>query len=405
MGIEVLKTCIGCTKCVTVCPFGAISMVDKKAVIDLTKCTLCGACVSVCPVKSIVISREAEKKDLSGYKDVWVFVEFSDNSDPKQQGEIKKVSFELLSEGRNLADKLNNKLCAVLLTDKNRDYEKILSDYGVDRIYLVENDEFLPYDTDVYSTAVMALINKYKPAVFLYPATYKGRDLAPRIAANLYVGLTADCTALDINKDGLLVQSRPAFGGNIMADILSPNSRPQMATVRPNVMKIEKRKSGNVEIVKEDIKIGKNIRRVSVVRRNKEEHAGHVKIENAEIIVSGGRGLKTKERFDVLHELAEILSASVGASRAAVDSGFIDKKHQVGQSGTTVRPRLYLAFGISGAIQHLVGMKNSDIIIAINKDPNAPIFGVSKYAVVGDGYDILKKLIEKLSERKEKVGN
>ncbi len=405
MGIEVLKTCIGCTKCVTVCPFGAISMVDKKAVIDLTKCTLCGACVSVCPVKSIVISREAEKKDLSGYKDVWVFVEFSDNSDPKQQGEIKKVSFELLSEGRKLADKLNNKLCAVLLTDKNRDYEKILSDYGVDKVYLVENDEFLPYDTDVYSTAVMALINKYKPAVFLYPATYKGRDLAPRIAANLYVGLTADCTALDINKDGLLVQSRPAFGGNIMADILSPNSRPQMATVRPNVMKIEKRKSGNVEIVKEDIKIGKNIRRVSVVRRNKEEHAGHVKIENAEIIVSGGRGLKTKERFDVLHELAEILSASVGASRAAVDSGFIDKKHQVGQSGTTVRPRLYLAFGISGAIQHLVGMKNSDIIIAINKDPNAPIFGVSKYAVVGDGYDILKKLIEKLSERKEKVGN
>ncbi|HOJ86034.1 MAG: FAD-binding protein [Elusimicrobiales bacterium] len=405
MGIEVLKTCIGCTKCVTVCPFGAISMVDKKAVIDLTKCTLCGACVSVCPVKSIVISREAEKKDLSGYKDVWVFVEFSDNSDPKQQGEIKKVSFELLSEGRKLADKLNNKLCAVLLTDKNRDYEKILSDYGVDKVYLVENDEFLPYDTDVYSTAVMALINKYKPAVFLYPATYKGRDLAPRIAANLYVGLTADCTALDINKDGLLVQSRPAFGGNIMADILSPNSRPQMATVRPNVMKIEKRKSGNVEIVKEDIKIGKNIRRVSVVRRNKEEHTGHVKIENAEIIVSGGRGLKTKERFDVLHELAEILSASVGASRAAVDSGFIDKKHQVGQSGTTVRPRLYLAFGISGAIQHLVGMKNSDIIIAINKDPNAPIFGVSKYAVVGDGYDILKKLIEKLSERKEKVGN
>jgi len=380
-------------------------MVDKKAVIDLTKCTLCGACVSVCPVKSIVISREAEKKDLSGYKDVWVFVEFSDNSDPKQQGDIKKVSFELLSEGRKLADKLNNKLCAVLLTDKNRDYEKILSDYGVDRIYLVENEEFLPYDTDVYSTAVMALINKYKPAVFLYPATYKGRDLAPRIAANLYVGLTADCTGLDINKDGLLVQSRPAFGGNIMADILSPNSRPQMATVRPNVMKIEKRKSGNVEIVKEEIKIGKNIRRVSVVRRNKEEHTGHVKIENAEIIVSGGRGLKTKERFDVLHELAEILSASVGASRAAVDSGFIDKKHQVGQSGTTVRPRLYLAFGISGAIQHLVGMKNSDIIIAINKDPNAPIFGVSKYAVVGDGYDILKKLIEKLSERKEKVGN
>ncbi len=402
MGIEVLQSCIGCSKCISVCPFEAISIVNKKAVIDLTKCSLCGACVNACPVNCIVITREVSRKDFSEYKDVWVFVEFSDNLDPLKQGEIKKVSFELLSSGRKLADKLNQKLCAVVLTDKNREYEKVLSEYGVDKIYLVENEEFLPYDTEVYTTAIMTLINKYKPSIFLYPATYKGRDLAPRIAASLYVGLTADCTGLDINENGLLVQSRPAFGGNIMADILSPNSRPQMATVRPNVMKIEKNKKDNIEIVKENIPISKNIRKIKVLKREKEEHSGSIKIENAEIIVSGGRGLKTKQRFDILHKLAKLLDGVVGASRAAVDSGFIDKKHQVGQSGTTVRPRLYLAFGISGAVQHIVGMKNSDVIIAINKDPDAPIFSVSHYAIIGDAYDIANKLIAKLTEMKEK---
>jgi len=400
MGIEVLNNCIGCSKCVGSCPFEAISMSNKKAVIDLTKCTLCGACVQVCPVKAIVISREMVKRDLSAYRDVWVFVEFADDADIKKQGEIKKVSFELLSKGRFLADKLNQKLCAVVLTDKNRDYEKILSEYGADIVYLLENDEYLPYDTDIYSASIMSLINKYKPSIFLFGATYKGRDLAPRMAANLYVGLTADCTDLNINNDGLLVQSRPAFGGNIMADILSPNSRPQMATVRPNVMKIVKVLPKAVEVIKEDIRIDKNIRRVKVVQRHKEEEKGYTKIENADIIVSGGRGLKSKEKFEILNELAKLLNASVGASRAAVDSGFIDKKHQVGQSGTTVRPRLYLAFGISGAVQHLVGMKNSDVIVAINKDPNAMIFSVSKYAIIGDAHDIAKKLIEKIKSAK-----
>lgn len=400
MAIEVLSNCIGCTKCVPACLFEAISMKDKKAFIDLTKCTLCAACVPVCPVKAIVITRKTEKKDFSNYKDVWVFIEFSDNPNINEQGEIKKVSFELLSEGRKLADKLNQKLCAVVLTDKNREYEKIFSEYGVDKVYIVEKDYFLPYNTKLYSLTIISLVNKYNPSVFLFPATYKGRDLAPTIASNLYVGLTADCTGLDINKDGLLVQSRPAFGGNIMADILSPNSRPQMATVRPNVMKILHSKSTSVEVIKEDIKIDHTKTKVKVLQRHKEEHKGCVKIENAEIIVSGGRGMKTKERFEILHELSKLLNATVGASRAAVDSGFIDKKHQVGQSGTTVRPRLYLAFGISGAVQHLVGMRNSDIIIAINKDPNAQIFSVSKYAVVGDAYDIAKKLIEKLKEAK-----
>ncbi|MEF3280466.1 MAG: FAD-binding protein [Elusimicrobiota bacterium] len=401
MAIAVLSNCIGCSKCVASCPFEAISISNKKAVIDLTKCTLCGACVPVCPVKSIVISRDTEKKDLSDWRDVWVFVEFEDNINPKEQGEIKKVSFELVSKARELADKLHQNLCVVVLTDKNREYEKIFSEYGVNKMYIVENEEFLPYNTSISSLALTALINKYKPAVVLFGATYKGRDLAPHIASKLYVGLTADCTGLDINKDGHLVQSRPAFGVNIMADILSPNSRPQMATVRPNVMKVVKSTSVPVEVIKEDIKINPGIRKVKLVERHKEEHKGYVKIENADIIVSGGRGLKTKEKFEVLHELAALLDASVGASRAAVDSGFIDKKHQVGQSGTTVRPRLYMAFGISGAVQHLVGMRNSDVIIAVNKDPNAMIFTVSQYAVIGDAQDIIKKLIEKLKAAKE----
>jgi electron transfer flavoprotein alpha subunit len=398
VGIEVLSNCIGCGKCVSVCPFEAISMVNKKAVIDLTKCTLCGSCVVVCPVKAIVIKREVSKKDFSEYKDVWVFVEFGDEADPLKQGEIKKVSFELLSKGRQLADKLKNKLCAVVLSYENKNYENILKDYGVDRIYLVEDKNLLPYDTEIYSSVVISLVNKYKPSVFLFPATYKGRDLAPRIASSLYVGLTADCTALDINSDGLLVQSRPAFGGNIMADILSPNSRPQMATVRSNVMKIEKNYRENLEVIKENIKINPSLRRVKILKRIKNPSSSSFKLENAEIIVSGGRGMKTKERFEVLFELAKLLDGCVGASRAAVDSGFIDKKYQVGQSGVTVNPRLYLAFGISGAIQHIVGMKNSDRIIAINKDPNAPIFGVSHYAVVGDAYEIAKKLIERLKQ-------
>ncbi len=399
--IEVLSSCIGCGKCVGVCPFEAIKMVDRKAVIDLSKCTLCGACTTICPVKAIVINREISKKDFSSYKDVWVFVEFSDALEPQIQGEIKKVSIELLSEGRKLADKVKQRLCAVVLTDKNRGYEKILCEYGCDVMYLVENTEFLPYDCEIYSTAIISLVNKYKPSIFLFGATYKGRELAPKVATSLYVGLTADCTALDINQDGLLVQSRPAFGGNIMADILSPNSRPQIATVRPNVMRVSKTISPSIEVIKENIKIDPNLRKVRVLSRHKEESKGAIKLENAEIIVSGGRGLKTKEKFEVLHELALLLGASVGASRAAVDSGFIDKKHQVGQSGTTVAPRLYLAFGISGAVQHLVGMKNSDVIIAVNKDSNAMIFSVAKYAVIGDAYEIAKKLIEKLKEQRK----
>ncbi|HNW45658.1 MAG TPA: FAD-binding protein [Elusimicrobiales bacterium] len=397
--IEVSKKCIGCGKCVPVCPFAAVQVMNKMAVMN-EACTLCGACVQVCPVEAIVINREkASARDHSGYKGVWVFVEMTDAADKASAKKIRQVTFELLSAGRRLADELKEDLCAVLLTDKNHGYEKELGAYGADKVYLVEHDELFEYNTDIFSTVIVSLVNRHKPSMMLYGATIRGRDLAPRVAATLYVGLTADCTALAV-KDGLLLQSRPAFGGNIMADILSPNSRPQMATVRPNVMKPGAPVHGRLAlVVRESAKIDKSLRRVKVLERKIVNECGAVKIEDAKVIVSGGRGMKTKEKFALLEELSCLLPGGVvGASRAAVDLGFKEKARQVGQSGTTVSPRLYLAFGISGAVQHIVGMKASDVIIAVNKDPNAPIFNVAKYGIVGDVHEILPKLIEALKK-------
>ncbi len=399
--INVSPKCIGCNKCVPVCPFAAIQMIDKKAVIN-EACTLCGVCVQICPVQAIEIAREeAATRDLGGYKGVWVFVELMENPEGTKSGrKIRPVTFELLSIGRKLADQLGEELCAVLLTDKNAGFEKELGAYGADKVYLAENPELFEYNTDIFSTVIVALTHRHKPSIMLYGATIMGRDLAPRVAASLYTGLTADCTALAI-KDGLLLQSRPAFGGNIMADILSPHSRPQMSTVRPNVMKLADPIYGKIAVtVREDVKIDKSLRRVKVLERKLENENSGVRLDDAKIIVSGGRGMKTKEKFRQLEEMCKLLGGVVGASRGAVDMGLKDKAHQVGQSGTTVSPKLYLAFGISGAVQHIVGMKASDVIVAVNKDPNAPIFNVAKYGVVGDAHEIAPKLIEALKKRK-----
>ncbi len=397
--IEVLDKCIGCSKCVPACPFNAVSMVGKKAVIN-EACTLCGACVPACPVKAIVITREDPvHRDFSAFKGVWVFAEFEDTG-RKGPKKIRKVTLELLSEGRKLADELGVELAAVVLAEKNRNYEKELGAYGADKVYLSENCEFSDYDTDIYSAVIAALVSKYKPEIFLFPATFTGRDLAPRIASLIYAGLTADCTGLSI-KNGLLKQSRPAFGGNIMADILSPNSRPQMATVRPNVMKVSPPSDKTARLVKENINIPEGMRRVKVLEKKVAGYESADRIDCADIIVSGGRGMKSREKFNVLEELATLLGGMVGASRAAVDMGFKEKSRQVGQSGTTVSPKLYIACGISGAVQHLVGMKTSDIIIAINKDPNASIFSVAKYGVVADVHEIIGKLIDAVKKAKK----
>ncbi|HOX22412.1 MAG TPA: electron transfer flavoprotein subunit alpha [Elusimicrobiales bacterium] len=393
--IEISLKCIGCTKCLKACPFGALSMDGKLAKAD-EKCTLCGACVQVCPVQAITITRREEAHDISGHKGVWVFVELQDAGAKKA---VRAVAHELLSCGRGLADELGEELCAVLIGDGVSGLCDELASYGADKVYLVENPELRDYNTDTFATALVALITKHKPSMVLYPSTYVGRDLAPRIASELYVGLTADCTGLSI-KNGNLLQTRPAFGGNIMADILSPNTRPQMATVRPNVMKKNAPvKGARAQIVRENIAVDKSLARVKVVEKHIAQAHGGLKIDEAQVVVSGGRGMRDSRGFKILEQLADALGGAVGASRAAVDMGLKPKPHQVGQSGTTVSPKLYVACGISGAVQHIVGMTSSDIIIAINRDPSAQIFNVAKYGLVGDAHQVLPKVIDSVKKK------
>ena len=327
-------------------------------------------------------------------KNLWVVVE-------TEEGAAKNVGYELLSVGRTLADKLGQQLVALVMGKEVQGVAQTCIAYGADQVLLVEGDEYATYNTDAATYAVVTLIEKYHPSIVLYGATNNGRDLAPRVACRLETGLTADCTELDIDEEtGLLVSTRPTFGGNLMATILCPDHRPQMSTVRPGVFKKGTPDEGRTgEIVAEDVHIDPAQIRVSLVERVKEV-AEAVNLEEAEIIVSGGRGLKEEKGFDLIRELAEVLGATVGASRAAVDAGWISHVHQVGQTGKTVAPKLYIAVGISGAIQHLAGMSGSDTVVAINKDPDAPIFDVADYAVVGDLYEVVPALIEAVRAKK-----
>ena len=399
--ITILPNCIGCGKCVPVCPFGALSLVDRKAVCN-TACTLCGACVPVCPVNALQMplggvpspQKAAANANLSSYKGVWVFAEIADNKN-------RPVSLELLTKGRELADQLGEKLCVVIVGANNSGLYAELSAYGADIIYSVEGPAYADYNTAAYANAVITLVSKYKPSMILYPSTYIGRDLAPRVAAQLHVGLTADCTGLSI-KDGNLVQTRPAFGGNIMADILCPNHRPQMATVRPNVMDRRVVSAGKTaQIVQEAVAVPATAAKVRILKKEMDPVAEVEKLDEAQIVISGGRGLKTAENFTLINEIAAELGGAVGASRAAIDAGWKPKTHQVGQSGVTVKPKLYLACGISGAVQHVVGMENSNVIIAINKDGAAPIFNVCKYGIVGDLHQILPKVLAAVKDSKK----
>lgn len=390
-----IDKCTGCTLCVKVCPFGAITMEHKKAVIDLTKCTLCGACVEACKFEAIVMAEEKEKAatDFSNYKDVWVFAE-------QKKGKVQSISFELLGKGRELADKLDVDLCAVLLGDGMEAASKDLISRGADKVYLVDSPKLKAYQDDPYTKVLTRLIAKHKPEVVLCGATTIGRSLISRVAVTLRVGLTADCTSLDIDpEEKILLQTRPAFGGNIMATIISPGARPQMATVRHKVMEEAEPVDGREgTIIKEEFPedaYTSRSRLIDIV----EEIEETVNLAEADIIVSGGRGLGAKENFDIIKELALTLNAAVGASRASVDADWIPYSHQVGQTGKTVCPKLYIACGISGQIQHLIGMKSSDVIVAINKDPEAPIFSVATYGIVGD----LFKVIPRLNEQFKKI--
>jgi electron transfer flavoprotein alpha subunit len=412
MAIKILNDkCKGCTLCVKNCPFDALKMVNRIAVVDEGKCTNCNACLSKCKFDAIEPAPEGETVDLSAYKHIWVFAE-------QRQGKIQNVALELLGEGKRLAKDISDdtQICAVLIGNNIEHLADECFEYGAEKVYMVQDPLLENFTTDGYTKVMEQLIEEYKPEIVLYGATHIGRDFAPRIAARCNTGLTADCTHLDVKVSKYIEfakanttldtstldpndpstgikQTRPAFGGNLMATIVCPKTRPQMSTVRPGVMQKQERVAGaKGEIVnfKADLKASDiRIEIKDIVKSMKEM----VSLTDANIICSGGRGLGDAAGFDLMKQFADKVGGVVGSSRAAVDAGWIDHSHQVGQTGTTVKPEIYFACGISGAIQHLAGMQSSDCIVAINKDPDAPIFEVADYGIVGDLYKVIPELI------------
>ncbi len=390
----ILEKCTGCSLCMKVCPFDAIRIMDKKALIDLNKCNLCGACVTSCKFKAILIEKEGRGpgKDIKDYKGVWVFAE-------QKKGKVQPVVFELLEKARQLAADLRTQVSAVLLGERLEEEVQELIWRGADNVYVVENHALANYQDEPYTNVIVGLIKKYKPEIVLCGATSIGRSLIARVAVKIKTGLTADCTGLDIEAQRkILLQTRPAFGGNIMATIISPDFRPQMATVRHKVFP-----ESVSDIKRKGRVIRENFDGNSLISRTRlldivEEIESTVNLSEADIIVSGGRGLAAPENFKLVQDLAGVLAGAVGSSRAAVDAGWIPYSHQVGQTGRTVSPKIYFACGISGQIQHLVGMQSSKIIVAINKDPDAPIFKVATYGLVGDLFVILPALTKKFKE-------
>lgn len=393
MGIKVLiDKCYGCKSCIPSCPFGIIEIIDKKAVIK-DGCNMCGACVTTCKFKAIEITRDVKITiDKSLYKGVWTFSE-------QHNGKLANVALELLGEGRKLADQLGEPLVAVLIGNKIEAEAQRLLAHGADQVFVADALELEYFLEDSYTQVMTDLIKKEHPNIVLMGATAIGRSLAPKIAARLETGLTADCTGLDVDvAEKNLLQTRPAFGGNLMATILCPNHRPQMATVRPKVFKpLEANPSRTGTITKVDLsKTAWDIR--AQVLEVVNEVGYTVNLEEANIIVSGGRGLGDPKNFELVKDLAAVLGGAVGSSRAAVDAGWMPYAHQVGQTGKTVGPKIYFACGIHGAIQHLAGMSSSDIIIAINKNPDAPIFKMATFGIVGDVLEILPMLTKEFKK-------
>ncbi|MCM2358778.1 MAG: electron transfer flavoprotein subunit alpha [Geobacteraceae bacterium] len=416
--------CIACgARCQSSCPVDAIEMNEAgEPIIDMAKCIGCVKCVKVCPAQALDMFFTPEEQQLldqlmqagapqveevdaeaaalaarlAAYRGVWVFVE-------QTEGEAAKVSWELLGKGRELAAALGVELAAVVIGDNVAELCSEAFAYGADKAYLLDAPVFRHYRTESYLKGVCHLVERYRPEVILMGATGLGRDLAGAVATVQKTGLTADCTGLAIDDRRNLMQTRPAFGGNIMATIMCDKYRPQMATVRPHVMAMPERQEGRTgEIVRESCPMAETDILVKVLEvMSDKKGKGQIDIAGADFIVSGGRGMMGKENFAMLQELADELGGVVGASRSAVDAGWMPPERQVGQTGKTVRPKIYIACGISGAIQHLVGMQDSDTVIAINRDREAPIFEVASYGIVGDIFQIVPAMTARLRELKQ----
>jgi len=385
--------CIACGQCVEACPFGVLRLEGESLVIG-EGCNLCGACVEVCEVEALALPETQGRAPRPGVPPdgVWVFAE-------QRRGELAPVTAELLGEARRLAEVLNVKVAAVLLGDGVEPLSQALLTAGAHKVYLAEHPRLADFLEETYAAAVSELALKFQPEIILAGATYLGRAFIPQVAAALKTGLTADCTAFAIDPDQrLLLQTRPAFGGNIMATIITPRTYPQMATARPGVFKpATPATSSTGEVIRVDLAaLGKSprCRFVGTVAEIKER----IPLSAAEVIVAGGRGLKDAKHVKLLEELADLLGGAVGATRAVVDAGWIPYAHQIGQTGKTVSPKLYIACGISGASQHVVGMQSSDVIVAINKDPQAPIFQVADVGLVGDLFEIVPALIQAIKK-------
>jgi electron transfer flavoprotein alpha subunit/NAD-dependent dihydropyrimidine dehydrogenase PreA subunit len=389
MGIVISESdCKACWICIERCVFSAIEKTPGTAVINREKCVLCGVCLSACPYNAIQLDVPRDHNSLKeAYRGVWVFME-------RQDGGLSSVSYELLAKGRELADSLGQELVAVLFCDgKNAHLTEELRKYRIDRIIREEHDLLGSYDNQLYTHVLSSLILKRKPSVVLIPATDQGRELAPSAAARTQTGLTADCTDLGIDLDGRLLQVRPAYGGNVMATIITPEDRPQMATVRPGVfIRAEQSASDPVlEVLHEDFS---KIERGIVGLQTRRESSDLGVLESARFVLAGGAGLGSRESFQKLIGLGRAMGAVIGASREAVDRGWISKTQQIGQTGSSISPELYVACGISGAIHHLVGIQRSRKIIAINRDSRAPIMRIADIAIVGDALSIIGRLAE-----------
>jgi len=392
VGIKILyEKCNLCKLCIEKCRFDAIEIKENKIVIN-EKCNFCKLCVKVCPENAIFFEeKKKEVKNLDQYKGIWFFAE-------QRNGKLLGVSFELLSASLKLKEKLNQEVSAVLFGNNIEGLASQLIKRGAEKVYIIDDEKLEDFQEEFYTSGLVYLINKYKPTILIASATMVGRSFIPSVASRIKTGLTADCTGLDIEDESkLLIQTRPTFGGNLMAKIICKYHRPQMATVRPKIYdEAPVLKENNGKIIRENFSFNFE-KKVNLIKKEKIENV--VDLQEAEIIVSGGRGLCEGKNFSLIKELAELLQGAVGASRAAVDSGWIPYPHQVGQTGKTVKPKIYIACGISGAIQHLAGMQTSDYIIAINKDPDAPIFKVANLGIVGDLFEVIPLLIKKIKEK------